>query len=70
MAISDNKTLYFDRVTRTKQIQTINSLAYATYYAKGNKEKIINTLGLYLDKLRDGGKGSYGNDYSKIKNNL
>lgn len=67
MAISDNKTLYFDRVTRTKQIQTINALAHATYYAKGNKEKIINTLGIYLDELRDGGKGSYGKDPSKIK---
>lgn len=67
MAISDNKTLYFDRVTRTKQAQTINALANATYYANGNKDKIIQNLGLYLDKLRDGGKGAYGKDPSKIK---
>lgn len=67
MAISDNKTLYFDRVTRTKQVQTINALAHATYYANGNKNEIIHNLGLYLDKLRDGGKGAYGKDPSKIK---
>ena len=67
MAISDNKTLYFDRVTRTKQIQTINALAHATYYAQGNKEEIIHTLGIYLDKLREGGKGVYGEDVAKIK---
>ena len=46
MAISDNKTLYFDRVTRTKQVQTINALAHATYYANGNKNEIIHNLGL------------------------
>lgn len=67
MAISDNKTLYFDRVTRTKQMQTINALAHATYYSNGNKNDIIQNLGLYLDKLRDGGKGTYGKDSSKIK---
>lgn len=67
MAISDNSTLYFDRVTRTKQVQTINALAHATYYANGNKDKIINTLGRYLDELRDGGKGAYGQDPDKIR---
>lgn len=62
MAISNNKTLYFDRVARTKKLQTVNALAHATYYSNGNKEETINCLGDYLDKIRDGGKGSYGEE--------
>ena len=68
MAISDNKTLYFDRATRTKQTQIINALAHATYHSKGNKNDIIKNLGIYLDNLSDRGKGVYGKYPNKIKN--
>lgn len=68
MAISDNKTLYFDRVARTKKMQTVNALSNVTYYCNGNKKEIIDNLGIYLDKLRDGGKGSYGKSNNDIKN--
>ncbi|MDU6482044.1 MAG: hypothetical protein E6538_08595 [Paeniclostridium sordellii] len=43
----------------------INALAHVKYYSKGNKEQPINTLGIYLDELKDGEKGTYGKDPSK-----
>ena len=67
MAISKRATLYFDRIARTEKLQTINALAKATYYSKEIKQDIIKNLGVFLDKLRQSGKGTYGNDIDKIE---
>lgn len=65
MSISDNETLYFDRIARTKKLQTITAFAYATINSK-DKNELKKNLGIFLDIFREGGKGTYASDQSKI----
>lgn len=64
MAMNNSSSLYFDRVTRTNKLQTINAFAHAVYHLK--KQNLIKAkLGEYLDIFRDpprgkeSGAGSY-----------
>lgn len=64
MAMNSSLSLYFDRVTRTNKLQTINAFAHAVYHLK-EQNLIRSKLGEYLDIFRDpprgkeSGAGSY-----------
>lgn len=58
MAISDNPTLYIDKVGRTNKIQYINAFINASYFAS-EKDKIVNSLGLFLDMFTSKGEPNY-----------
>lgn len=62
MSISVNKTLYFDKVPRAKTLQMLVTFAHATYMFDGNKQKVVENLGAFLDIFKDGGKGTYSGD--------
>ena len=62
MGISVNKTLYFDKVPRAKTLQMLVTFAQATYMFDGDKKKVIENLGVFLDIFKEGGKGSYNGD--------
>ena len=48
MAMNNSSSLYFDRVTRTNKLQTINAFAHAVYHLK--KQNLIKAkLGEYLE---------------------
>ncbi|CEQ27362.1 McrB family protein [Paraclostridium sordellii] len=56
MAMNKSESLYFDRVTRTNKLQTLNAFANAVYHLKDSK-LIKEKLGEYLDIFRDPPRG-------------
>ena len=57
MAMNNSESLYFDRVTRTNKLQTLNAFANAVYHLKDSR-LVKEKLGQYLDMFRDPPRGS------------
>lgn len=66
MGISVNKTLYFDKVPRAKTLQMLVTFAQATYMFDGNKQKVVENLGAFLDIFKEGGKGTYNGENTQF----
>ena len=61
MALKEKEAIYFDKLARTKKLETLLALGYAYYY-ENKQTDVIEALKYFFDIFKEGGKGTYTGD--------